>query len=196
MGYRNNDDVIETKGKIVGLKLNTTQEKSNGDGTFKAHILKIEKENGNVKKFIIMARSKAGEFVTKFEEGQTVTVKQKDDKYKNVIAVMGERKIFSGPNKFVKKEYDPTGPIQGMVLGSAVSKATEHTEEAIVEAAKVILAAKAKVDELVIKALKSRQDDHDDSDEDTNDESDDNDSEDEDDEDYAASKPNRKGSPY
>ena len=192
------DDEKTTKGKITSLKLNAKLESKAGK-EYKAHVLKVEDGDGEVVRFQISPKSKASKFVEKLEVGQDVAVKEaKGDYGMQVVAVFvngkGGKPGFAKTN--TRKEYDPTGAIQGMVLKAAIDIAirvpnakTEDLQEKITEAAKVVLIAKLKVDKLVSTALKSKEeDDSDDGDSDDDSESSDQDedsesSEDQDEED-------------
>lgn len=163
------DDFISTKGKIVDLRLNVTKKKADG-GTWKAHAFLLETEDGEQQKLLVNIKSKAGPFIEKLRKGQEVTVKQKDDKFKNVVAVFSnEFKTRSKSPQSESRTFDPTGPIQGNVLTNAVnfacalvqrSSLNTITSEDIVSAAKEILKAKETIDSLVLQALKSKGDSH------------------------------------
>lgn len=211
---RYDEDEETTKGKIVSIKLNAKLESKAGK-SYKAHILKVEDEEGEVKRFQVSPKSKASKFVEKLEEGQDVTVKEvKGDYGMQVVAVFVNRK--GGKRGFAKtnnrKEYDPTGAIQGMVLKAAIDIATKGSTtgddlvKEIVEAAKVVLLAKIKVDKLVETAVKSKNEDDedDDSDDEENDkddsdddsETDDEEGSDEEDSEEEARPRKKKKSPY
>lgn len=182
----------KTSGKITGLKLNVSKEKKNGD-TYKVHVLKIEDKDGEEKKFLIGVKSAPAKYMDNLKVGQKVTVQEakNDYGYMNVVAVYQDRE---GGSKFGgkpggKSDYSPLGAIQGMVLKAAIDvtladSGTPNDVNEIVKAAKLVLSAKKKVDQLVAKALASKndEDDEDDTDNEEDDETDSDDSDEEKDE--------------
>ena len=154
---------IITRGVVTGIKLNVEKEKSNGSGSFRANIFQFETDDGDKVKHMVPTKSPSGKYIEKLKVGDKVAVKT-GGKYNSVLAVfVGDKKEggYSGNKEggFKKKEYDPTGPIQGMVLASAVQVAINEKptdadlHDVIIEAAKEILKAKSTVDQLVVEAL-------------------------------------------
>jgi len=142
-------------GKVVKLALDFSQAKKAG-GTFQAHGLRID-VNGETKEFIFPANGVVGKFVSKIahevKEGDTVTV-ETGGQFNSV------QRVSKGDGMFKKKTFekkDNSGQIKGMVLNNAIQVALSAgglvTVESIVEAAKVVIAARAKVDELVAATL-------------------------------------------
>lgn len=151
--------MAEVKGVLTGLKLNTVKQKKSG-GTFACHLVKVDETTFTINANSFEAK-KMVPYLEKLKVGDTVTVCQKDDQYKTVFAVKPEfKKAAGGYSKggyskggsFVKKEYDSSGAIQGMVLNKAIDiaiAAKNVTVDGIVANAKIILQAKAVVDGLV-----------------------------------------------
>lgn len=166
-------DTTEVSGTLELIKLDVKKEKANGDGYFRAHILKVKDSDGEVHKYVIGTKSRPAEYVDKLKKGQKVTIKCEETRFgEQVVAVFSGDKKMGG-----KSEYNPVGAIQGMVLKAAVdlaiatiSEIQTDAEGSIIKAAKIILKTKSKVDKLVEKHLKSSDDDDD---EDTDNEEDD-----------------------
>ena len=158
--------MAEVKGVLTGLKLNTVKQKKSG-GTFACHLVKVDETTFTINANSFEAK-KMVPYLEKLKIGDTVTVCQKDDQYKTVFAVKPEFKKASGSfqkgtyskTPFVKKEYDASGAIQGMVLNKAIDiaiSAKNATDfNAIVHYAKIILQAKSIVDNLVIEHINGK----------------------------------------
>jgi hypothetical protein len=166
-----NDNVKQIKGTVSKVKLNKTFESKNGK-EFEAHLLVLDVD-GDEEKFKIHVKSKAASYIPKLKEGQKITVKT-GGQYNNVLAVFSDNGKSSGgyAKTNSRKEYDPTGAIQGMILKSACDLAAaiyvtdsepnkELVVDDIVKSAKLILLAKDKIDKLVVQALKPQDDDSD-----------------------------------
>ena len=170
------DNEKSVKGKVVKVKKDKEFE-TKGGKDYTAHVLVIEDEEGDEQSFRINTKIKAAEFVAKLKEGDKVTVKTGGE-YNSVQAVFkegfGDKKGGGGFAKTNRREYDPTGAIQGMVLKAAIDLAianqidtsTPVNVEQVVDAAKEVLLAKLKIDKLVSQALKPKEDE-DDGDEDS-----------------------------
>lgn len=155
--------------KVTFLKLDTRQETKSGK-TYRAHILKVEDADGDEHKYKVSTKAKPAKFIADLKKGQDITVQEeKTDWGKQLVAVYSKRSQKQAG-------YDPTGAIQGLVLKAAVDSALASAPEkldvdVVVEAAKLILKAKSKIDKLVAKAV-GKKDDSDDE-EDTDNEDDD-----------------------
>lgn len=192
MSFQDDEDTQTTltKGVLSDLNLNVKKLTKAGK-QWKAHCLSVETEDGDTEDFMVSVKSPVAKFIAKLTEGDKITVKQvRGDYGLQVVAVFTDKGTKFSKNSsatFKRKEYDPTGPIQGMVLGSAVNLVASgavrfkdlNATNAIIEAAKLILDAKTKVDAMVVKALKNRIEEKKD-DDDSNNDSDDNDGDDSD----------------
>lgn len=203
MSKYDDEGTTVTKGKLVSKKLRTFESKSGKE--YKAYVLVIEKSNGDERKFKVGAKSKPAKFIDNLKEDSEITVKEAEGDYgKQVVAVFSDRK-FAKTNK----KGDSVGQIQGMVLKAALDLAIANrvpvdgvTADDIIKAAKTILTAKLKTDDLVSQALKPKDDEDDEDDATSNsngsdDESTEDDSENEDADEEAPSRRRKsKESPY
>lgn len=162
-----------TKGTITKLQMNVEKESKEGK-PYTTHILSLKTEEGEDKKFFISLKSPAAKYMEKLKEGLNVTVK-KGGQYNSVQAVFVNNGFFNKGDAFKSSsptdtssgyKYDPTGPIQGMVLSAAcnlVANAPEplpvgtKLEARIVSLATTILNAKSEVDKLVVAHLKANK---------------------------------------
>lgn len=205
------------KGKITKLKLDQDRESKNGK-EYQVHALTIEDSDGDQQKFDINTKIKAADFVAKLKVGDKVTVKTGGE-YGSVQAVFKDGFDVKGTSSgrfksgnFERKPHDATGAIQGMVLKAAIDIAisdykldmvdSNKLQDRAVEAAKLILLAKIKIDKLVVQALKPKDDEDDSDDEESNKSSkkasqeDDDDSDEAGDEEESPKKNKKKSSPY
>ena len=209
------DDSKETKGKITLLKLDVKKEGKSGK-SFRAHVLKIEDEEGEEHKFVVSVKAPPAKFIEKLDKGQQVTVKEADGKFgMQVVAVFSNDGRGKGKGGYAKtntrKESDPTGAIQGNTRSNAAllvangivkpeSDSDKDVAAALAKAAQILLIAGIKQDAMVVQSRKPKDededDDSDDSDEDSDESEKDEESEDEDEDLPKKKKRKKEESPY
>lgn len=158
------DNAEYVSGKISDIELDVRKTSKQGK-KYKVHTFNVDDKD-----FSVLSTSPVGKFLENFNEGDKVKVKLDDDG--KAVAVFKDNKFSKGKGSYKKEEsgagYSSLGAIQGNTMTNAIALVCNglvHGDEKtpvsqlIVEAAKQVIIARVKVDELVEQAQLSKDED-------------------------------------